>query len=278
MSYSTLYADDLAVYFTYTADGALLAKVNKYIKKLEEWLRKNRLEMNVAKTCYCIFTRSNKATKEYDFKMNGQTINHDSNPKFLGVIMDERVTFSAHVEHIRDKCSSRLNVIRIVAHKSWKLSKRTLTNIYKALVGSVIDYSALIGPFLSSSRMKQLQAVQNKAMRTIYKRPYDSHTDELCQLSNCPRVKDRMHQLAVAHVDTAKHSNPLIALLIRDYTLQLSSIRRHNTPPTTLCHILNNENNLRQNISPHHSQLAQLDTHTHNTHTTTLSQFQTNSN
>ena len=39
--------------------------------------------MNVSKKCYTIFTRSTKAKKDYDFKMNGLPIHHDPQPRFL---------------------------------------------------------------------------------------------------------------------------------------------------------------------------------------------------
>ena len=252
LSYSTLYADDLATYFTYTTDDtpALRMRITRHIKRLEEWLARNRLEMNVSKTCYTVFTRSPKAKKNYDFRMNGLPIHHDPQPKFLGIIMDERANFDAQVEHIRSKCSTRLNVIRIIAHKSWKLSTRALTNTYKALIGSVLDYSALIAPCLSEVHMKSLQAIQNKALRVIHKRPFDSHSDELCQLSGCPLVSSRLSQLAHIHVAAAQHFNPLISSLIRDYRSQISSIRRNKAPPTILCNILSiHTNNNRIMIS-----------------------------
>ena len=254
-SYSTLYADDLAVYFTYTTDGAHCARVTKYLGKLEAWLFANRLEMNVAKTCYMIFTRSPKAKKNYDFMFNGQKIHHDPNPKFLGVIMDERVNFGAQVQHIREKCSSRLNIMRIISHKSWKLSSHTLTNVYKALIGSIIDYSALISCCLSDEYTKSLQAIQNKAMRTIFGRPFDCPTDELCRLGGCPRVATRQRLLAAAHVDATKSTNPLISILVRDYNMQISSIRRDKAPKTTLCDIFvfNPENVKPLDVPPHNT-------------------------
>ena len=277
LSYSTLYADDLASYFTYTTDDtpALRIRIAKHIKRLEEWLGRNRLEMNVSKTCYTIFTRSTKAKKDYDFKMNGSPIHHDSQPKFLGIIMDERTNFEAQVDHIRSKCSSRLNVIRIIAHKSWKLNTRALINTYKALIGSVLDYSALIAPCLSELHMKSLQAIQNKALRIIHKKPYDSHSDELCQLSGCPLVASRLVQLAHTHVAVSQHSNPLISSLIRDYNLQISSIRRNNAPPTTLCNILSFKNT-NNNVSIQQTQHTPILAHNSSSNTyatsTTISQ------
>ena len=231
--------------------------------------------MNVSKTCYTIFTRSTKAKKDYDFKMNGLPIHHDPQPKFLGIIMDERVNFEAQVDHIRSKCSNRLNVIRIIAHKSWRLNTRALTNTYKALICSVLDYSALIAPCLSEQHMKSLQAIQNKALRIIYKKPYDSHSDELCQLSGCQIVASRLAQLAHAHEAAAHNTNPLVSSLIRDYNLQISSIRRNNAPPTTLCNIfsLTHTNNIftQQTNEQHTPTLTHSSpTHTFASNTTTL--------
>ena len=276
LSYSTLYADDLATYFTYTTDNtpALRKRIATHIHRLEEWLGRNRLEMNVSKTCYTIFSRSPKAKKDYDFKMNGLPIHHDPQPKFLGLIMDERVNFTAQVEHIRSKCSSRLNVIRIIAHKSWKLDTRALTNTFKALVGSVLDYSSLIAPCLSESNMKSLQAIQNKALRIIHKKPYDTHSVELCQLSGCPLVATRLTQLAHAHITTAQHVNPLISSLIRDYHLQISSIRRKKAPPTTLCNILSHTRTTSTFLT---QQTNTQNTTTHNHSSTAYTYSQTTS-
>ena len=62
----------------------------------------------------------------------------------------------------------RLNVIRIILNKSWKLNARAHTNTYKALIFSVLDYNAQIAPCLSEQHMKSLQAIQT--------RPYASFT------------------------------------------------------------------------------------------------------
>ena len=229
ISYSTLYADDLATYFTYSADGHLQAKVNTYIQRLEQWLKKNRLEMNVDKTCYTIFAQSPRAKTSYAFKMGGKLIHHDQNPKFLGIVFDERLSFSAHVDYIRGRCSSRLNVLKIISHKSWKLSRPTLVNTYKLLIGSILDYSAVVTISMSASHKKSLQAIQNKAMRIIYRQPFDSHTSDICAMSGCATVNDRLLALPRAHIQSIHSSKPLVTSLIHDYRTQISSIRRENS-------------------------------------------------
>ena len=113
--------------------------------------------MNVNKCTYSIFSGSSNTKKNFTFNLNKQNIKHEKNPKLLGIIFDEKLCFDNHVEKIRDKCLKRLNIIKIISHKSWKLSERTKTNIYRALIGSIIDYSFFTESCLSDSVLNRLQ-------------------------------------------------------------------------------------------------------------------------
>ena len=45
----------------------------------------------------------------------------------------------------------RLNIIKILAYKTWQLTKQTLIQIYNVLIRSVIEYSAIIAPIISAT-------------------------------------------------------------------------------------------------------------------------------
>ena len=45
------------------------------------------------------------------------------------------------------------------------------------------------------SKNKKLQEIQNRAVKIIFKLPFDAHTDELCTKSNLPRILDRTDSL-----------------------------------------------------------------------------------
>ena len=129
--HSMLFADDLATLFIYRKSGHLEARVKQYLMRLERWLTANRLEMNAKKCTYTVFSRGNTNTK-FSFPFNGSVISEEKEPKFLGVVLDQRLTFSKHVEYIRDRCASRLNILRIISHKSWRLSTKTLLATYQS--------------------------------------------------------------------------------------------------------------------------------------------------
>ena len=69
--------------------------------------------------------------------------------QLLGSELDQRATFCHNVDVVSRKCASRLNIIEILSHSSWR-RKRTLFNIYRALIGSLIDGCA----FHHSTRQK----------------------------------------------------------------------------------------------------------------------------
>jgi hypothetical protein len=240
-SYSTMFADDLATYFVFKKDGHLESVVNRYLDKLKDWLKLNRLQMNVKKSVYAIFSRS-PSTKNYRFILCGETISRDSSPKFLGVVFDERLSFKNQVESIQQKCANRLNIIRIISHRSWKLSTKTRLSIYKALIGSVIDYSCFIFPLLNDQLAKALQAIQNKAVRAIFKKPFDCSTSELCEISGLRLVRDRTAELTLKYLKQAKY-NPMIKKLVDEYDSQYLSFTNSNVAcKTLLCHFRDSMN------------------------------------
>ena len=61
--------------------------------------------------------------------------------------------------------------------------------LYKSLDGSIIGYSYFIIHNLSQGNEKKLQAM---ALRSIFRKPFDSITIELCQLGKMSTVEERL--------------------------------------------------------------------------------------
>lgn len=76
-----------------------------------------------------------------------------------------------------------------------EITKNTLKTIYMSLVRSIIDYSSLIIPSLSKSKLKSIQAIQNISIRAIYKKTFDTSTMELRKISDLPLIYERANEL-----------------------------------------------------------------------------------
>jgi hypothetical protein len=101
------------------------------------------------------------------------------------------MTFNSHIQDIKAKCHKRLNIIKILKHKSWGLTPNTLKNIYYALIRSIIDYSSTIFDILCETRKRELRSIQYHALRIAYNKPLMFSHSELSQLANVKTIDER---------------------------------------------------------------------------------------
>jgi hypothetical protein len=70
-------------------------KIQSDLNKLSEWCDRNSLLLNVGK-CKTTFARSHHSVK-FSYMLGGTVLDQVSSINDLGVIMDEKMTFSDHV-------------------------------------------------------------------------------------------------------------------------------------------------------------------------------------
>ena len=141
--------------------------------------------------------------------------------KLLGLTFDSRLNLNAHVEEIRQRCKDRLNIVKILSNKNWHLKPQILGNIYKSLVTSIIDYSFVCLHLISETDLSRLQAIQNTAIRAIYKLPYDCPRSILCGYEaklGISQISDRLDDLNDRFLrNCLANSNDLLARLVNEY-------------------------------------------------------------
>ena len=132
----------------------------------------------------------------------------------------------------------RLNIIKIFSHKSWHLNCVTLTSIYRALIGSIFDYSFFFSiACISETNLNRVQTVQNWAIRCIHRLKWDSPTASLFQVSGIASLKVRFLQLGARYLaKTTRYKNEFTSILITEYIRSWSAITAHDQGMSTpLC-------------------------------------------
>jgi exonuclease III len=193
-AYSLLFADDLASIFCFNNKKEMLSTTKKYLVDLETWLNKWKLSMSANKCNYSIFSNGKKKYR-FDFKLANQAIPYEERPKFLGVIFDARLTFKPQIDEIKNKCLKRLNIIKIISQRQWKLNEKALTTTYFALIRSIIDYSFICCSVLAETNIMLLQRVQNQAIKSIYKPDLRTNLRQLALAKGIVEVKTRQTEL-----------------------------------------------------------------------------------
>ena len=80
----------------------------------------------------------------FDLYLSGHVTPLLDSFKFLGIVLDSRLTMVKHVEHIQVKCSKRLNLFRCIAGTDYGVDRKILLRLYTALVLPIIEYGAVI--------------------------------------------------------------------------------------------------------------------------------------
>ena len=227
-NYSLLFADDLIYLHLFSKINDQSAQcINNQLSKLESWLNNWRLKMAPEKCNYSIFSKYFRGgdkgkkgfnTEKFDLKFFNKSIQLNNEPTFLGVRFDKFFTFKNQIKHVRGNCIKRLNIIKVLSHKSWKINNQTLITIYKSLIRSLIDYSLFLFPILSPTNQKKLQSIQNNALRIIFRKKYDFDANILHESAKIDNLASRSKKLLENYINNATtNKNPLFIDLKNEY-------------------------------------------------------------
>ena len=104
---SVLFADNTTLLDSDSDLTTLINRFNKELVDIVHWLNANRLSLNIDKTDFMIFRPKNRNDSNPNIMINGSQINQVDNAKFLGVILDDKLNWSNHTNHVVRKISIR---------------------------------------------------------------------------------------------------------------------------------------------------------------------------
>jgi len=139
--------------------------MNQELEKINVWVKVNKLAVNVSKTKYIIFRPSKKRIHEsVTIRLNNETINEVNETKFLGVIMDRKMSWQPHIMYIKNKIAKGLGII-LKTRKQLKIE--TLRTLYYSFIYPYLIYGIEVWGNSTNTNLNQLFKIQKKAIRII---------------------------------------------------------------------------------------------------------------
>lgn len=179
-----LFADDTNVFHSESDVNKLTATLNNELTKLSIWFKANKLSLNAKKTKYMIFG-SRYSMKNYKLSLclDSNYIERVEFTKFLGVLVDEKLTWQRHIDHIKTKISRGLG---IMSRARQILPRKVLVMLYYSLVYPYLVYCNIIWGTASPSYLNKILILQKRAVRLCTGSSYRSTSSplfkELCML------------------------------------------------------------------------------------------------
>ena len=103
----------------------------------------------------------------FDLKINSQQLPKSESTKYLGLHMDNKLSWKNHVEYTINKVNQRLRLIKQLARATWGSTQDTMNTTYKTYVKPVMKYGSEVLVTASDSTLKALERAQNNALRQI---------------------------------------------------------------------------------------------------------------
>ena len=162
----SLFADDTSLLLPHKDIVTLMSVANVEIKKLISWFCCNKLLLNVKKTKCIIFRSRGKIIPDNVDILNvgGHHVVHSEHVQFLGVIIDEHLTWKPHLESVCTKVSRGVGVI---CRLRCILPEPILRTLYTSIVLPYLTYCNVAWGNAFKIHTDKLKVLQKKTVRLI---------------------------------------------------------------------------------------------------------------
>jgi hypothetical protein len=130
--------------------------------QLNTWFKSNLLSLNLDKTHFLQFLTKNSHESNLQISYKNKQISKIYNTKFLGVVIDNNLSWGFHIDEIIPKLNKAYYVIRSV--KPF-ISLEVLTTFYFSLVNLIITYGLIFWGTSDYSRV--IFKIQKRIFRVI---------------------------------------------------------------------------------------------------------------
>ena len=170
------FADDIAFYTANPTLSNVVSTLNNDLDELDQYLSRKGLLLNPSKTRFMVRRKPcHPLSKHCRLTCRGITISCCEQANYLGVTIDEHLTFDPHVKEVCAKAYGKVSTFKHGRHNLSKVARRLF---YLSIVQSTFEFaSSAYVHCLTSTLFQKLLVCSHLCMKKIF------HLDHLTPLS-----------------------------------------------------------------------------------------------
>ena len=153
-----MYADDTVMYFTASNAQEISSTLSSELAKVVDSLFIHQGKME----CVLFATGSRLATANLSVDIDGKELTRVAEYKYLGVILDESLSWNAHVNYLISKVGKRIGILGSTRRS---ISMHTAGIIYKSFILPVLDYCDTVWNCCGRTNADNIEKLQRRAAR-----------------------------------------------------------------------------------------------------------------
>ena len=202
-----MYADDTTLLLCDRSLTNLFSNANNTLNAVSEWFMHNRLNINIAKTNYLLYTRSTVDVNVYSLVLNNNVIERKTFVKFLGVIIDDKINWK---EHVNSLCTKLSHDVAMLIVAKYCFPKSCLLTLYFAFFYAHLCYALPLWCCTGTTILETLYRLQKCAIKIIVGANPNVHMDNMvtvAQTCNILLLNDLVKYLMCVFMFNVFHNN-----------------------------------------------------------------------
>ena len=161
--------------------------LNNELSHVFKWLVINRLSLNISKTKFMIFNPYQKDITGIipNLFINGIEIERVISFNFLGITLDENITWKPHIAAKANKLSKYAGIFN-------KLKNYLPAYILRMLYCSLVNYHLSYGILIWGYECHRLEKIQKRMITIITVSKYNAHTEPLFKALDLLKIQDML--------------------------------------------------------------------------------------
>ena len=221
-----LFADDTNIFLFDNDLKCLAKKANEDLQALYQWFHANKLSLNIDKTCYSIFAPNNKQVFPIKLLINNNEINRVDCCKYLGVMLDEKLSWKNHIDHVYSKLLKFTSLFYKLRNN---LTIECRKSLYFAMVHQQLIYAIEIYGSANKTVLHPLQTLQNKLLRILEFEDSRSPTNKLFRAFNTFKLQDLYEQSILKLAHKLIHQPSIMPQIYHNYITYNQQVHNYNT-------------------------------------------------
>ena len=188
-----LFADDTTMYASHCNSNYLNYIIQEDLNNLNTWFKLNSLTLNIQKLSVMEFLPEHKQSINPNLilKIDNSDLIKTNTTKFLGVIIDNNLSWQEHINNVIKKVST--NKLLIGKSRNF-LSIAAKRNIYYAHIHSHLLYAnAIWSGHMKSKQRLNIEKIQKYCVRAIMNKHKKYHIDPLFTELKIMKIKEIEH-------------------------------------------------------------------------------------
>lgn len=173
------YADDLAIWskVKYKRFSERTCKIirNSFqtdVDTIVDYMDQNGFTLSPEKTSLMFFPARHRVdTSKFYINVNGKTIYASETTRYLGVILDKSLSWGPHTQHLLNKASAAVGLIRVLKCTEGCNNTKALLHVTKAIIRSRLTYGQEAFFAASKTTISKLQARECAILRIVLDLP-----------------------------------------------------------------------------------------------------------